>query len=52
MSRMTLVIYPCDIILSLFILIYCAILVRYIFQIDFDTYVINISKDNAIDIPV
>ena len=39
-------------ILSLFILIYCTILVRYNFQIVFDTYVINISEDIALDIPV
>ena len=38
-------------ILSLFILLYCAIRVRFIFQIDFDTYII-ISEDNAIDIPM
>ena len=39
-------------ILSLFILLYCAIIVRFIFQIDIDTYVINISEDNAINIRV
>ena len=39
-------------ILSLFILIYCAIIVRYVFQIDFDTSVINISEDIAIDTSV
>ena len=37
--------------ISLFILLYCAIIERFIFQIDFDTY-INISEDNAIGISV
>ena len=37
-------------IISLFILLYCAIIVRFIFQIDFDTYSVNISEDNVIDI--
>ena len=39
-------------ILSFFILLYCAIIVGFIFQIDFDTYDINISEENAIDISV
>ena len=36
----------------MFILLYCAIIVRFILQIDFDTYDINISKENAIYIRV
>ena len=35
-------------ILSFVILLYCAIIVLFIFQINFHTYDINISEDNAI----